>query len=146
MNYLFPNFLTDDEEFEKSKDYWRSLCQEILAKNNQVDNWKPWFSDESANRKLYENFPVCALINGEKSKGVTINQQDPEQHRKWEVVAWTETYVREANEFWPSEYLVFNCNLTEENAHIFKKLFEAWIQPDFNRMQLEQLISEVLPK
>jgi hypothetical protein len=145
MRYLFPNFLTNSEEFEDARDYWHKLCQDIMSKYHEQQNWQKWLNDQINDGEILDNFPICSLINRGRTKGVVINQQDPEYHTKWEVSAWVKTCERQANEFWAEEYLVFNCNLTEENAQIFKGLFEAWIQPDCDRMQLEKLISEILP-
>lgn len=140
MSYLFPNFLKDPNEFENAKNYWHSLCQDVLNKNNQLIDWAVWFEDNSQILESSDNFPIYSLINREKTKGVIINQQDPQVHTKWETVAYTKEYDRKDSDFWGSQYLVFNCNLSEKSAELFKKLFDVWIQPKTNKEELEKLI------
>lgn len=145
MDYLFPNFLKDDVEFKRAREYWHLLCQEILTRDHQQENWEVWLEDQTPNRELFDNIAIYSLITQDRTKGAIINQQDLEYHIKWQVAAWTKVYERQDTEFWPSEYLVFNCNLTEENAQIFKKLFEAWIQPDCGRKEINALIAALIP-
>jgi hypothetical protein len=83
-------------------------------------------------------------INLQQDKGILIYQQDPKIHTKWEVTAWIKEYPREGDEFWASTCVVFNCNLTRENAKIFEQILEAWIQPDCRKVEIEALIDDLI--
>lgn len=143
MHYLFPSFLSDATEFESAKNFWRSLCQTVLIENDQPEDWEIWFEAETFDIKDYDIFPIYSLVNRDKTKGVIINQQDPEIHTKWETVAYTKTSGKEDVDVWPIQYLVFNCNLTEQSGQLFKTLFDFWVQPTNNLEKLEELIRKL---
>lgn len=125
MKHNFPDFFEDRSEFERVKKYWYQLCWAILSKYCDQENWQQWLNDEAYAGENFDNFPICSLISREGSKGVIIYQHDPRQVTESNVSAWIKDYERESDEFWASEYLVFNCSLPEEGTDVFTKLFEA---------------------
>ncbi len=142
MKYLFPNFLKDLSEFYESQDYWIRICQKILQNNQQQDNWQYGGEPLQHDLSVFTSYPIVGGFNTEKTKGFTINQQDPEEHTKWEIAA----YTAESDKFsdiQPITYLEFNCNLSQKSVDIFKQLFEKWIQPGCNREEIEKLIKSI---
>lgn len=142
MKYLFPNFLKDLDEFYESQTYLIHLCQKILEKNQQQNRWKIGADPLENDLSVFTSYPIVGGFNVEKTKGFTINQQDPREHTKWEIVA----YTAESHKFsdtQPIIYLEFNCNLSEESVNIFIKLFEKWIQPNCDKEEIEKSIKSL---
>lgn len=139
MKYLFPNFLRDKNDFEKSKGYWKSICERILSENKQSNCWEVWFENNMRDSDLFDSLPIFSFINVEKTKAIIINQQDPRIHIKWEIVAYTKE-SDEYNSAKPLQYLVYNCNLTKKSADIFEKIFEKWVQPNYSKKKIEKFI------
>lgn len=144
MKYLFPNFLTDYNEFIQSQLHWIRLCQEVLEENRQEKDWVigvevpqipfsalPEFGD----------FGIAGCINFEKTKGVGIIQQIPKQY-KFDIFAYTEASDKFSDTV-PTIYLEFGCTLTEESSDTFRKLFTKWIQPDVNREEIDKFIDSL---
>jgi len=145
LSYLFPNFLSDEKEFDEAVRYWSSLCDEILSKYGQSGVWELWLNHDPATiDQDDDNFSIYSLISNNRKKGLIIHQQDPKVHTKWEVAAWTKEYERESDEFWASVYLVFNCNLSQKNAEVFREIFDRWVQPDCDKDKIEATITELL--
>lgn len=141
MKYLFPNFLNDLNELIESQLHWIRLCQEILEKNQQQDNWAVGADPPQHDLSGFGSYGIIGGFNFEKTKGFDINQQDPKD-RNWEMVA----YTSESDKFSdtkPVIYLHFNCNLSEESSNIFSKLLEKWIQPDTSREDIESFINSL---
>lgn len=143
MNYLFADFLKNPIEFDKAKNYWESLCKEILSQNGQLNDWRNWFENEKTDLEVLDSFPMCSLINHNLTKGVIINQQDPSVHTKWETVAYIKNYSKDSAELWALQYLVFNCNLTQKSEAMFKKLFNAWTKPNCKEEDINKLIKDL---
>jgi len=140
MDYLFPDFINNEAEFGSSVSYWQSVCEAVLAEDDQLDDWQVWLAPSFTGDVEDDNLPVCSLVRKDLQKGVAINQQNPGMHAKWEWAAWTKEHTHEATVFWPRIYFVFTCNLTIENTVIFKKLFKQWIESSCDRKSLEDAI------
>ncbi len=135
--------MIDEKEFEKSREFWREQCNEVLRKNNQLNDWEFWLEAKFPNSEDFSNIMVYSLKRHDRLKGLTIDQQVPMLNQKWEVLAYVKEYNIEADEFWASEYLVFACNLTKETAKIFKALFNYWIRVNVDKDKMEKYIDKL---
>ena len=64
LSYLFPNFLSDEKEFDEAVKYWSSLCDEILSNNGQSGAWEFWLSNDPATiGQDDDNFSIYSLIS-----------------------------------------------------------------------------------
>lgn len=145
MEYLFSNFLNDVQQYRAAQAFWESLCKQILAKYDQSAAWKTWFREVELDNGsiLRDGNPIYSLVNRKQAKGVTIIQQDPKIHTKWEMAAFVNTFGDEHYELGEINNLVFACNLSQESADMFEKLFEAWIQPECKLQDIEQTIKSL---
>ncbi|HEX8128205.1 MAG TPA: hypothetical protein VF527_03820 [Pyrinomonadaceae bacterium] len=145
MQHLFPNFLNDIQEYRKAQAFWKALCGQVLAKHHQSDVWRLGFHEVKLDDDsfLLDGNPIYALVNSQESKGVRIIQDDPKVHTKWEMAAWMSVSGDEHSEPGLIDELVFACNLTQNSAGTFEKLFETWIQPDSKPPAIEQLIKHL---
>lgn len=141
MKYLFPNFLTDYNEFIQSQLHWIRLCQEVLEENRQDRDWiigaeVPQIPFSS----LYEfgSWGIVGGFNFEKTKGIGINQQIPKEDA-WEMSAYTAAFDKFSDTV-PIIYVEFCCDLTKKSSDTFRKLFSKWIQPDVNREEIDRFI------
>jgi hypothetical protein len=142
-NYLFLNFLKDINEFHKAQNYWLQLCREVLESSEQSENWT--FVAEPP--QTVSNFSSWRLVRGyntEKTKGFSIEQQDPKQHTKWEMLAYTQESHRFSNTQ-PIVQLQYACNLSGKSAEVFRALLTKWIQPDCDRNEMERFIESFAP-
>lgn len=138
MKYLFPNFLNDLSEFYEAEKYWKLLCQDVLEKHQQQNDWTISADPVEMDLSVFDNYPIVGGFNLDKTKGITVYQQDPKADL-WEM----STYTSESDKFsetQPITYLEFKCNLSEEASKIFKKLLEKWIQPDCSKEEMENFI------
>lgn len=144
--YLFMKFLEIPEEFDNARKYWCSLCDRVLMKYGQSGLWKRIPQEElSGDRaQLRDCNPIHSLINFDQLKSVVIIQQDPGIHRKWEMAAWVNIFGDEFSKPGPIKELVFTCNLTQQSAATFKKLFETWIQPACQVPVIQEQIGELI--
>lgn len=83
------------------------------------------------------------LVNPTRLKEVHIIQQDPKIHTRWEMAAWTNIVDDEYSKLGLTKQLVFACNLTEETANIFEKLFEVWIQTESTVSSINEMIKDL---
>jgi hypothetical protein len=145
MEYLFPEFLMEAEQYRKAQAFWASLCERLLVKHHQVDLWAPWLQDVKLKNGsvLLDGNPIYSLVNLKESKGVRIIQYDPKVHTKWEMSAWIDISGDVYDEPDSIIELVFTCNLTWETTGTFEKLFELWIQPECNPQDIEKLIKSL---
>jgi hypothetical protein len=148
MKYLFSDFLNNAQEYKESRRFWEDLCLQILLKHKQSDFWHQWFDIDVMKDSVNQNDgnPIYSLINRIQLKGVRIIQQNPKIYTKWEQAAWVDVVGSEYSEYINITELVFTCNLTLESAEIFKKLFEAWIQPEAETRAVEGLIKKLVFK
>jgi hypothetical protein len=144
MEYLFPKFLDDAQQYRAAQAFWAALCKEVLAKHHQAEMWKPWFTEVKLDGGsiLRDGNPIYSLVNPKELKGVTVIQQDPKINTKWEMTAFVNTFGDEHYEPDPINNLVFTCNLTRESASTFEKLFEVWIQPECKVQCIEEVIKD----
>lgn len=145
MEYLFPNFLNDAQQYSEAHTFWTALCERVLAKHQQSDMWKPWFEEVKLDNGsiLRDGNPIHSLVNLKELKGIRIIQQDPKIHTKWETTAWVDVFGDEHYEPGPINELVFTCNLTQKSAATFEKLFEIWIQPERGVQDVEEAMRKL---
>jgi hypothetical protein len=142
MKYLFPNFLKDTNEFHQAQDYWIQLCREVLESNQQLQNWTFGAEPPQMDVSEFSSWGLVGGYNNEKTKGFSIDQQDPKQHTKWEMVAYTQESDR-FSDTQPIVYLQFTCNLSEKSSEVCRKLFTKWIQPDCDKNEIERFIENL---
>lgn len=143
--YLFPDFLDRPEAYEEARAFWRSLCEVVLARNRQEDEWQTFPEELSApGTPVRDGNPIHALINHARLKSVVIIQQDPRVHSKWEMAAWVNLFGDELSEPGPVNELVFTCNVTQKTAATFEKLFEEWIRPGCDAQTMRERIKELI--
>jgi hypothetical protein len=142
MDYLFPDFLKDPAQFKQSGAFWHALCQKILAANGREYDWVPHFGELLETDDL-DTFPIYSLTNDPAGKKVTIQQQDPAIHTKWEMTAFINNWDEVDWDPKPPDDLNFLCNLSERSAEVFEKIFNFWIEPDTTRQKMQDLLDEM---
>ena len=145
MEYLYPNFLEDTRQYSAAQAVWRTLCEQVLDKHHQSSLWRPWFDDVKLDDGsiLQDGNPIYSLVNWGELKGVTIVQHDPHVHTKWEMTAFVDMFGDEHSKPGPINNLVFTCNLSQESASAFEKLFEIWVQPEIKTQDIEKMIKNL---
>jgi hypothetical protein len=146
MNILYPDFLTNKDDYIACVQVWEIACTDVLEKQAQRSDWNYGeyeMTPHSADSAMGGN-PVYWLVNVRQKKGVRIIQLDPQIQTKWAVTAYTDKSGDEFLPYGTRAELVFVCQLTEDAVLKFKVLFEAWAHPDCTVTKLEELIHSVV--
>jgi hypothetical protein len=132
-------------DYEKITQFWKSCCEEILAKNSNSEKWAPWIPKKFANGVLIsEGDPVFDLLNPVSRRAVRIIQENNlgvETTHKY--AAWVSRVNEEDDS--PAttiEELVFTCEEYQNQSSIFTAFFERWIDPNTSYEEMGKIIEE----
>ncbi len=117
---IFPDFLNNNDIYNKAVMYWKKTCEEILRSTGEYDCWGDWlnvgFSDGTP---FYDGNPIYSLINKTTHRALKIIQVDDDI----EFDIW-EKKIESCNEL--NDVLVVYCMLSSENSTDIKKILRWW--------------------
>jgi hypothetical protein len=126
VKYLFPNYLTDSQEYEQAEALWRERWDDLVRRLGQEWLWEsPWlnttFADGSPCR---DGNPIFSAVSLVRRLGVRVIQIGPSDNPR-ELYAWTDTFAKGSPE--SIKELVISCVLTAQTLLEAVDLMKRWI-------------------
>jgi hypothetical protein len=124
--FLYPNFLTDQNEYEQAESRWRHLWDELVRRVGQQHLWKsPWLNTRCADGTPFrDGNPIFSAVCPLNHLGVRVLQQEPEGNPK-DLSFWTDVFAKGEPE--EVRELVISCALTPETLNYAADLMRQWL-------------------
>jgi hypothetical protein len=124
--YLFPNFLTDYQEYQKAESLWRERWDELIRHLCESELWaSPWIATTFGDgTPMFDGNPVFSAVSTERRQGVRIIQLEPAGNPR-EISIWVDKFAKGE----PQEIteLVIACVLSSETLLYAIDAIEQWI-------------------
>jgi hypothetical protein len=124
--YLFPNFLNDQQEYERAEALWRDRWNELVRRLGQEWLWNsPWLNTTFADgTPCRDGNPIFSAVCPQRRLGVHVIQLEPSENPK-EFYVWTDTFAEGSPE--AVKELVISCALTCATLDEAAELMRQWI-------------------
>ena len=138
--HLFPNFLTNDLEYQICKNYWKVKILYLLQKYN-IKNPLPYLNTRYANGKEQNNGnPMINYYIKSKNKALRIVQNEPRTDTL-EISAWTNQFQIDKLD---TTELVIALELTPEAERMTFDFIKKWLLRDYSPSVMEKYIDYAL--
>lgn len=140
MQYLYPDFLSNLDDYAKAEAYWlHQVWEQIPNSDRRFGGWRPaWFASEPP----YDGNPIFTAIADSLRKAVRVIQYEPLMIAdSRELDYWLDTFGGPATDPSAIHELVIACSLSMESAAFARKLIYAWltgsveVRNSFNRSE-----------
>lgn len=124
--YLFPNFLTDAQEYEQVETLWRERWEDLINRLGQEWLWEsPWLNTAFADgTPCRDGNPIFSAVSHYRRLGVHVNQLKPSDE-PMEFYVWTDTFAKGSSE--AIKELVISCVLTDQTLLEAIDLIKRWV-------------------
>jgi hypothetical protein len=124
MPPLFPNFLSDENEYGRAEVYWKHLWEQIPAFNR--DSWhSEWFKPSLPK----DGNPIFTAVSEKFGKAIRVIQYEATTNPP-EIDFWLDTFGGSNIEPVAIRELVIACALSDESARRASQLMSSWIIGD----------------
>jgi hypothetical protein len=124
--YLFPNFLTDYQEYQKAEGLWRERWDELIRRLCESELWaSPWIATTFGDgTPMFDGNPMFSAVSTERRQGVRVIQLEPAGNPK-EISLWVDKFAKGE----PQEIteLVIASVLSNETLLYAIDAMEQWI-------------------
>jgi hypothetical protein len=126
VDYLFPHFLSDPQEYEQAESLWRERWRDLLRRVGQEGLWDvPWSNVYFANgTPMQSGNPIFSAISPRRKLAIRVIQLEASDNPK-EFYVWTDTFAEGSPE--SAKELVISCVLTPETLNQAVELMRQWI-------------------
>ncbi len=139
MKYLFPNFLTNEQEYNICKNYWETKIEYLFTKNN-LHKWESYIGTTWANgREQLSGNPIVNYYITKINKAFRIIQEEPETETVI-LGAWTSKFKTDTLN---TTELVISLEFTPEAEQMVFDLVEKWIVDDYSVLLMDKYIDFV---
>jgi hypothetical protein len=123
---LFPNFLTDPDEYHRAVTLWRERWDELVRRVGQERQWvTPWLTTTFANGTPFaDGNPIFSAVTPDRRLGVRVIQVEISEEPR-ELSFWTDTFAEGEPE--AIKELVITCALTPQTLGDCLALMKRWI-------------------
>lgn len=123
---LFPHFLSDASEYEKCRQFWADLWDDIAIPGKAEHNWRTdWVSTGGPN--IRDGNPIFSAVSTQEAKGIRVIQDAPHPDSP-EFTFWQDTVGGEITDPEAVDELVIACVLNRRTADRTKALMACWIR------------------
>jgi len=139
MKYLFPNFLTNEQEYNICKNYWETKIEYLFTKNN-LHKWESYIGTTWANgREQLSGNPIVNYYIPSINKAFRIIQEEPETETVI-LGVWTSKFKTDTLN---TTELVVSLEFTPETEQMVFDLIEKWIIDDYSVLLMDKYIDFV---
>lgn len=143
LKSLYPDFLTDMDQYNKAVQYWKDLWGNASSHPPQFQGWRsPWintiFEDGTP---MQDGNPIFSAICQTKQRGLRVIQFEPDDtttnfHYSLAVSGSGDITDPEA-----ITELVIACALTDANALLAQLLMNSWISGSLNYKAVDNALT-----
>ena len=120
VQHLYPNFLTDPQEYKRSEEFWNDLWKDLIKETGVAKDWKsPWLA-----APLPDGDPMFSAVSQAQRRGVHVIQHMPTSE-DLEIVWWQDKFGEEGVDA-VIDQLVISCALSSESAAQARELMRGW--------------------
>ena len=125
-DYLFPDFLSDPQQYQQAEALWRERFGDLIRRIDQEGLWEsPWLNTHFANgTPCRDGNPIFSAVSRSRRLGIRVIQLEPSGDRE-ELSAWTDTFAQ--GEEGAIKELVLACVLTGPNLLEALERMKRWI-------------------
>lgn len=128
VNHLFAAFDTHVDEYLCAKKYWGELCQEVIRRHSEVQDWRPWLNTHFAGGTLMEpGNPIHHLRSESLRKAIRVIQVPPTTD-KMVISTWVDNFETDSPERTVWDELVIHCELSDESADEARRVLTDWVK------------------
>jgi hypothetical protein len=122
---LLPYFLTDEDQYRQSEQYWVELWQRIDRSDRDRYQWShPWLGTGSP--AIKDGNPIFSAYSPVLRRGIRIVQQEPID-TDLDIQAYPDSFGGPHNDPAIINELVIACTLSDEAAQIALRLMRPWV-------------------
>jgi len=125
-SYMFPNFLQDRVEYQRSRDHWAAVWAHVNPVRRTLDGWEsPWMTVTSP--ELEEGNPIFTAVSSELRKGLRVIQSTPDQVAA-PLLTWIDTFGGRITDPDSIVELVVVCVPTPSTVAKASRLIRDWVE------------------
>ena len=126
MSYLFPNFLTDRQQYQDAETLWKRRWDGLVRHLGESELWEsPWLATTFGDgTPMLDGNPIFSAVSAERRQGVRVIQLEPAENPH-EISIWIDKFAK--NEPQEISELVIACVLTDETLLYAIDSMEQWI-------------------
>ena len=138
--FLFPNFLTADAQYEMAEALWLNKWQELARRTGRPHQWRsPWLATSFVGGATFrDGDPIFSAINSTRRLGIRVNQFEP-GGRNEEISYWVGKFAKGEPE--EISELVISCSLTTYTLSVALDLMYRWMIKASIRLENESFDS-----
>jgi hypothetical protein len=136
---LFPDFLSNDDSYDRCRAFWRALVDGIEKSLGQVEEWSRWFpafyGDGLTPFDDRDGNPIYHRLSKRLDRAFQIIQQAPENDAL-SITAWATDSTNDPlwhdDDPWPRlprTDLTISLVLSVESAELARALLTQWMTP-----------------
>ncbi len=138
VTHLFKKFLENEEEYQKSIDFWKTMVYTLLSVENLT--FKDYLTTTKKDGSIYmDGNPIFNFRLDNSNRAVRIIQEEIETNDV-EFSAWLDTLELESENV---DELVISLELSHESALLAVELINAWIINNFSKQKMEKYIDKL---
>jgi hypothetical protein len=124
--HLYPNFLTDPDEYAKAEALWTERWEEIRRSAMDPDAWEaPWFGTTFADgTPCRDGNPIFSAFSPLSRRGIRVIQQEPSADPH-EPCVWIDTFDKDGSQ--EIDELVISCALTRKTLIDAMDMMSQWM-------------------
>lgn len=124
---LFPNFLTNPNEYAQAEKYWQERWDALVKLAGQEGEWKaPWLQTTFADgTPFHTGDPIFSAISNSRDLAIRVIQHESETE-DFELDTWVECFGEES-ESNSIRVLVISCTLSEETVRQACDAMYSWM-------------------
>lgn len=138
VTHLYKNFITDEIEYLKNIDLWKTVIYTLLSVENLT--FTNYLQTTKKDGSLYmDGNPIFSFKIINSNKAVRIIQEEIETDNV-EFSAWLDSIEVEENKI---DELVISLELSQESLLLAIELINAWVINDFSKEKMNRFIDKL---
>jgi hypothetical protein len=126
VQYLFPRFLSEPQEYEQAAQLWRTRWNDLMRETEEGHRWEtPWLNTTFADGSpMYDGNPIFSAVCPSRRLGIRVIQLEPLADPV-EFSFWTDVFAQEDED--ETKELVIACVLSDSTLDRAMELMRQWI-------------------
>jgi len=145
LNILFPNAMTDPQEYLQAQTAWLKLFDRIVSETTNDTVWLQWMAGTYGDGTLVRDSgsPIFTRICEGRGKAITIRQYTPGED--WNAEYLLHAFVHPQGEFGEVDTLDLSIVLTEETLAKAEALIRLYVVDDLSPEEMTQRLGNMDP-
>lgn len=126
VNNLFPDFLSDPEQYGLSERFWEKLWDRIDPFQRESFRWtQPWLGTGSPG--IMDGNPIFSAYSPRLRRGIRVIQEEP-IGSALDIRVWLDTFGGTITDPDRIHELVISCTLSDIASEIALSLMSSWVR------------------